>query len=215
MPIITISRQYGSGGSDVALLVAEHLGWQLIDNEFIDRVAKAAELPRQEVEERLECPQGLFDRIARALAYSSGDLYTTGGGIATPLPETNDLFRVTETVIEEAVRDGDVVFVGRGAHACLADATDALHVFTMGPLDWRVERVADVLKLSEQEARQRVQNVDDRRRQYVKQNYGRNWEDPANYDLCINTARISFKQAAEMIVAALGRRGINGGAGSI
>lgn len=205
MSIITISRQYGSGGSDVARLVAEQLGWELVDNEFIDRVAKAANLSRQEVEKRIECPQGLFDRIAMALAYSSGDLYTTGRGIATPLPKANDLANVTETVIEEAVRDGDVVLVGRGAQACLANTTDTLHVFTMGPLDWRTEQVAGALKLSEKEARQRIQSIDDRRRKYVKQIYDRNWEDPANYDLCINTANFSFERAAAMIVGALGR----------
>jgi cytidylate kinase len=141
----------------------------------------------------------LFDRIASALAYSSGDLYTTGSGVAAPLPPANNLARVTETVIQEAVADGNVVFVGRGAQACLANADDAIHVFTVGPIDWRTQRVSEVLNLSAAEARKRVEGIDSRRRKYVKQNYGRDWEDPSNYSLCIDTSKISFERAASLI----------------
>ncbi len=206
MPTITFSRQYGSGGSDVAAIVAAELGYQLIDNEFIDKVAEAADMPREEVEERLEEPLGLFDRVAQALAFSSGDLYTTGSGVATPLPPANHLAHVTETVIKEAVSGGNIVFVGRGAQACLANATDAIHVFTVGSISHRTKRVMEVLKVDQRAARKKVESMDERRRQYVRQNYNREWEDPSNYHLCLNTGLLTFKQAAAQVVLAVGSR---------
>ena len=75
MPVITISRQYGSGGSHVARLVAARTGWQLIDNEFVDRVAEQAGLSRSEVEEREERVPTLVERLARALASSSPEVF--------------------------------------------------------------------------------------------------------------------------------------------
>lgn len=112
MSVITISRQYASGGSDVAKLVAGKTGWTLIDNEMVDMVAQRAGLNREEVAEREERVAGIIDRLASALALSSDDLYATGGGVPTPIPEIQDLAQVTETVISGAVKEGNVILAG-------------------------------------------------------------------------------------------------------
>ena len=77
MPIVTISRQYASGGSHIAQLVADGLGWPVVDNEFIDRVAELAGLPPTEVEAREERVPGFAARLARALAISSAEVDLT------------------------------------------------------------------------------------------------------------------------------------------
>src|SRR5580765_2069383 len=79
-PVITITRQYASGGSDIAQLVAKQLGWTVIDNEFVDEVARRAGLPRAEVAQREERAPGLLERLARTLAAASPELFITEAG---------------------------------------------------------------------------------------------------------------------------------------
>src|SRR3989454_10227912 len=73
-PVITVTRQYGSGGSDIARLVAERLGWELVDNQFVEAVARRAGVPPDEVAQREERAPGLLERLARTLAVASPEM---------------------------------------------------------------------------------------------------------------------------------------------
>src|SRR5216117_2716210 len=100
-PVITITRQYASGGSEVARLVAGELGWDVIDNEFVDEVARRAGLPPDAVAQREERAPGLLERLARTLAAASPEMFITG---ETPVPvdtEEETLVQMTERVIAE------------------------------------------------------------------------------------------------------------------
>jgi cytidylate kinase len=206
--VITISRQYASGGSSIARLVAQHLGWTLIDNEFVDRVAAQAGMPRQEVAKLEERVAGLMERLARALAVSSPELFVTTGETPTTGPSKEDeIVRVTERVITEAAQHDHVVLVGRGAQAYLAERADTLHVYVVGPREVRIARAMDRLKATRKDAEHTVDDIDNGRRQYVRQHYGRTWDDPANYDLVVNTRKFSYEAAADLIVRAAGRLG--------
>ncbi len=207
MSVITISRQYASGGSDVAKLVAGKTRWTLIDNEMVDMVAQRAGLNREEVAEREERVAGIIDRLASALALSSDDLYATGGGVPTPIPEIQNLAQVTEAIISGAVKEGNVILVGRGAQAYLVNQESALHVFVVGSREGRIQRAIERLRIGREEAESKIDDIDHSRRKYVKTNYGRDWEDPANYDLCINTSEISLEDAADLIVSAVKQKG--------
>jgi cytidylate kinase len=209
MPIITISRQYASGGSNIARLVAERLGWQLIDNEFVDRVAEQAGVPRKEVEEREEQVPGLAERLARALAISSPEVFVAAG--AAPgdrFTNENDLVRATEAVIEQTVQaERNLILVGRGAQACLAQRIDSLHVFIVAPREQRTEAAMKRLGITKKDAERAVERTDGGRRRYVKTYYDREWEDPGNYHLVVNTGVFSYAQAADLIVVAARARG--------
>jgi cytidylate kinase len=209
MPVITISRQYGSGGSHIGRLVAAQTGWQLVDNEFVDRVAEQAGLSRSEVEAREERVPTLVERLARALASSSPEVFVA----AAEAPESGlgseaDLVRATEAVIRQTVQEeGHLIMVGRGAQACLAQREDSLHVFIVAPRLARVQAVVERLGLTAKEAEEIVERTDDGRRRYVKTYYDRDWENADNYHLVISTGVFAYEQAAELIVTAARLRG--------
>ena len=114
MSIITISRMYGSGGSDVAAHVATSLGWHLLDNALVDAVAERLGVPVAEVEEREERVPTLVQRLAASLAMSAPEILP-GPSTATLPPSEERLITVTERIIQEACARGNVVLVGRGA----------------------------------------------------------------------------------------------------
>lgn len=209
MPVITISRQYASGGSDIARLVAERLGWPLVDNEFVDRVAERAGLSPEEVEEREERVPGMVERLARALALSSPEVFVATGEPPDARFSTEDeLVKVTEALINQIVQDeSHVILVGRGAQAYLAERIDTLHVYIVAPREIRIEAAMSRFEMSRADAEESVDRADDGRRRYVKQHYGRQWDHPANYDLVINTGRFSYEEAATLVVEAASLRG--------
>jgi cytidylate kinase len=209
MPVITISRQFAAGGSMVASMVAERLGWQLVDNELIDRVAAQAGLPPQEVAAREERVPALIERIARALAISSPEVFvTTGEPAEARFDREADLVRATEAVIAETVRDTPkLILVGRGAQACLAQREDSLHIFLVAPVEDRVAAAITRLGLTRAEAKERVEQTDTGRRRYVKTYYDRDWDNAANYHLVINTGVFDYEQAAHLVVEAARMRG--------
>ena len=208
MAVITISRQYGSGGSDVARLVASRLGWTLIDNEFVDRVAERAGLSAEEIAQQQERVPSLIERLARALTVSSPEIFAAAADPQAALPPEDRIFRLTEAVIAEAVQQDHVVMVGRGAQAYLAERAETLHVYVMAPRDQRVAAVIRRLGVSREDAEAELERADEGRRRYVKTHYGRHWEDAANYDLALNSAQFGYEGCADLIVLAARAAGL-------
>src|SRR5438552_3894809 len=130
-PVITITRQYASGGSEVARLVAGALGWTVIDNEFVDQVAERAGLPAAEVAQLEERAPGLLERLARTLAVASPEMFLASAAAPPVERDEATIVQVTERVIAEAAAHGRIVLVGRGAQAVLARRPDARHPATL------------------------------------------------------------------------------------
>jgi CMP/dCMP kinase len=205
-PVITVTRQYASGGSDVARLVAAQLEWDVIDNEFVDAVARRAGLPADEVAQREERAPGLLERVARTLAAASPELFVASATVPTVEQDEATIVQVTERVIAEAAAHGRIVLVGRGAQAVLAQRPDALHVYVVAPKAWRVRLAVERLGVAEADADRMVDETDRQRDQYVKTYYGRQRQDISNYDLIVNTARVGIDGAAALVVAEAHRR---------
>ena len=199
--LITISRQYGAGGSTVARLVAERLGWAVVDNELIDRVAARAGLTPQEVAEKEERAPGLLERIVLALASSSAELLTPVAAEALKPIEEPRLVEITEKVVAEVAAQGKVVLVGRAATAVLAGAHDAIHVRLVAPKPHRIEVVAKRLGVDAAAAEAAIDKTDANRARYHMEYYKRVWNDGANYHLILNTAALGYEAAADLIVA--------------
>ncbi len=206
MSVITISRQYASGGSAIAKQVADRLGWTIVDHEFVDRVAERVGLPPDEVAQREERVASLIERLANTLAVSSPELFLAAGDLT---PETtrssDDIVRMTEAVIQEAAELGNVVLVGRGAQAYLAHSEDTLHVRIVALHEVRVRTAAQRLSLEEKEAERTVDRRDNERRDYVRTQYQRDWVDSCTYHLVVNSALMSYEGAADRIVGAAKR----------
>ncbi len=210
-PVITITRQYASGGSDVARLVGAQLEWDVIDNEFVDQVARRAGLPADEVAQREERAPGLLERLARTLAAASPELFIAASGasrVAAPPPQDEAaLVQLTERVIAEAAAHGRIVLVGRGAQAVLAQRPDALHVYVFAPKPWRMRLAVERLGIDAADVARVIDETDRQRDQYVKTYYRRHRQDLVNYDLVVNTEKLGIDGAARLIVAEAQRRG--------
>jgi cytidylate kinase len=208
MAVVTVSRQYGAGGSEVGRRIAAQLGWTVIDNEFVGAVAAQAGLPAEAVAAQEERVPSLMARLARALAISSPEVLVANTAGALEADEAR-LVEVTERVIREAAAHGRVVLVGRGAQALLAGAKeqDALHVYVTAPREDRIRVVTERHGLSLAEAAHAVDRTDADRDRYVQRHYGRRREDAANYHLVVNTALLGYDGAADMVVTAARRRG--------
>jgi cytidylate kinase len=199
VPIVTISRMYGSGGSVVAGRVAAALGWALLDNQLVDAVAERLGMTRDDVAAREERVPSLVQRLADAMALGSPELQPTAVGEAFP-PTEERLIEMTVRVIDEAVVQGPVVVVGRGAQAALAARADAFHVFCYAPRSALVEAAAARHKVGVAEAERIVEEVNRQREQYARRYWNRAWRAQENYHLCVNTAWLGLDRAAALIV---------------
>ena len=208
MAVVTITRQFGSGGSSVAKLVAQALGWAVIDNEFVDEVAQRAGLPKETVAALDERAPSLMQRLVRALATASPEVFVPAGQDAEE-PTEEQVMRVTERVIAEAAQHGHAVLVGRGAQAVLARTRpdEALHAYVVAP---RASRITEVMRrngLDEKAAAHEIDITDAGRDRYVQKWHGRQRQDPANYHLVLNTGWLGYEGAAGLIVSAVRMRG--------
>lgn len=206
-PLITITRQFASGGSDIAQLVAAQLGWTVIDNEFVDEVARRAGLPVAEVAQREERAPGLLERLARTLAVSSPEMFVTTAGVPRLEDDEATILTITERIITEAEQHGRVILVGRGAQAQLAQRQDALHVYVVASKAWRARLAVERLGANPAQVEKQVDETDKARDGYVRAHYGRARQAPENYDLVVNAERLGFAGAAQLIVAEARRRG--------
>jgi cytidylate kinase len=199
MPIITVSRQYGSGGSEVAERVATALGWKVYDNSVVEEVASRLRMTPAEVSAREERVPSLVQRMASAMALGVPEMMPVVGDIAAQ-PSEERMVMVTRRVIEDAVRAGPAVLVGRGAQCMLAARSDALHVYCYAPFEELVRYAVEVLGIPFKDAARQVSDINHQREAWVRQHFRRDWRDLSNYDLCVNTARLGLEGSAELVI---------------
>lgn len=198
MSIITISRMYGSGGSEVAKLVAGELGWALLDNAVVDAVAEKIGASPAEVASREERLPSLVERLASALALSSQEWLSPMADAKLP-PSDERLVEVTRRVVEEAVARGPLVVVGRGAQSMLAARTDALHVFCYAPRPALIARSVQRDKLSPEEAAKLVDATNKHREEWVRKHWSRTWRAHENYHMSLDTEWLGIPATAQLV----------------
>lgn len=228
MTVITISRQLGSLGGDIASSVAQELGLRLIDAETINQAAERAGVPRIALAElQTEGERGLASRVlnvmrAMPLLPNGGSRRATSGDAASPRGSTTTfpfggLFsptvppissslegyvRMVGLVIRGLAHEGNVLILGRGGQMLLRNYPGALHVQTVAPFASRVEVVVSRYGLSERIAQQRVRASDRARFDYLRRYHDVDWLDPTLYHLVLNTASLPAASAVKLIVAA-------------
>ena len=204
--IITVSRMFGSGGSDVAARVARQLGWSLLDNAMVDTVAERLGISSAEVSSLEERVPSLAERIANTMRMSTPEFVVPVSDVS--LTETAEMrvVDVTNRVIEEAVQQGNAVLVGRGAQCMLADRPDALHVFCFAAMPALVSYAIAHRGVNPATAQHEVAKKNKQREQYVKRHWGRDWRAFENYHLCVDTGRLGIETAADLVVAAARQR---------
>jgi cytidylate kinase len=200
MPAITVTRLFGSGGSEVARRVAEALGWRLVDGAFVDGIAKGLRATPADVQAIDERAPSLAERLADAFALGSGEVQSAS--LATPMPPTEQkIAEVTREVLEKAVARGPVVVVGRGAQAFLAEHDDVLHVHCYAPHEALVERTMMREGISKEEADKMVKSRNQQREAYVKRMFGRSWLAPEHYHIMLNTSWLGQDRCVEIVLS--------------
>ena len=198
MPVVTVSRTFGSGGSLVDADLSQRLHWALLDNAFVERVAIGLHTTPAHVQAIEERRPSLAERIADAFAYSSQEMLSAPLG--APLPPTEErILEVTHRVIDEAVARGPVVLVGRGAQAWLANRVDAVHVLCVAPHDACVARVVERQGVTAAVAAKMIDDTNRDREAFVRRNWRREWRDAANYHLCVNTGLLGIDGAVDVV----------------
>jgi CMP/dCMP kinase len=204
MAVLTVSRLYGSGGSEVAAIAAKELGWSLLDNAVVDAVAARMGLSVAEVRDREERVPSLVERLTSAMAMGSQEWMSPIAEAKRPTDE--QLIEVTRRIIEEAISRGPLVVVGRGTQEMLAEREDTLHVFCYAPRKALIARTTKREGVSADEAARLVDNINRERDQWVRLHWERDRRAHENYDLSVNTERLGIEGAADLIVIAARKR---------
>lgn len=214
MPVITIGRQFGAGGTTVGAMLASKLKAHLLESRIIDEVAHRLQLPKEEVEAEDEQPGSLLARLLIALGSASSEPLIPPEVTAWSPPNTDPAFDtrkavlvITQHVIQEAAHVGNVVIVGRGGGYILRDFPGALHVFLRADTSVRVKTIMERFKIaSEEEARRRLMRTDENWTAYIKQVYGHDRNMAAHYDMVLDTGRLGYETAVGAILAAVKNR---------
>jgi len=209
MSVVTIRGQLGSGAPEVGRQIADKLHADYVDREIIAEVAARLQRQEQEVIEKEMPPTSLLGRIAESLrhnnAFGDGLMGAYVPIFQIPLGDTRYL-QALELVIKELARSQPLVIRGRGSQFILKDYPGSFHVLLVASLEVRVKRVMHDLKLDEEAAKQEIESYDKSRQEFIKRYFQAELEDPGNYDLVINTERLSFEAAASIIVDAVSFR---------
>ena len=194
--IITISRQFGSGGRTVGRMVAEKLGIPFYDKELVEQVALESGFAPMFVEEHGEHSPG---KSLFSYAFAPQGVPGVMNGLST----ADFLWNIQCGVILQLADQGPCVIVGRNADYILKDRKDVLHVYIHADMDYRADRIVRLYGESEKSPEARLKEKDKRRSVNYQHYTGRNWGNAENYDICINTATIGVENAAELILSLL------------
>jgi cytidylate kinase len=183
--IVTIEREYGCGGGEIAQRLAEQIGWKLWDQLLTEEIARLAECPKTVVQVREERNDPLYYRLFKS--FLRGSYEGSLNAHKLKLVDSESIMRLTERVVQNAAKSGRAVIVGRGAQHFLRNRSDTLRVFLYAPRDAKVRRLLARGK-TQSEAEQLVDSVDQERADFIEKYFHVEWPDRAIYHSMINTA---------------------------
>jgi len=183
--IVTIEREYGCGGSEIAALLAGRLGWKLWDQLLTEEIARLAHCSQAVVEQREERTDPLYYRLFKSFLRGSYE-----GSLNAPklnLVDSEKIVKLSQRVVLHAAEKGNCVIVGRGSQLFLSNRPDTFRVFLYAPREDKVRRLRGRGK-SEADAEQLVDTVDRERANFIEKYFRINWPDRAVYHVMLNTA---------------------------
>lgn len=184
--VLTVNREFGSGGGRIAQTIAGWLGWKLLDRDIIDAIAYQAHVDSKVVRQYDEHVASWLSRLnqqaMRSAALAAG-LELKDNAIF----DAEEMVKISQKVIEEAWSEGNCVIVGRGSQCVLAHKPDVYHVFVYAPLRERIMRLRKRLE-NGTNVEQRIRTVDGERAKYIQEYWGKSWCNPHLYNLMISSA---------------------------
>lgn len=190
--IITISREFGSGGRTIAREVSERLNYAFYDQALVERVANESgfsiDFVQQHSEDASSTSSFLFN-LARS-----------GSGAYEGMPGISDkLYVVQHNEIKAIAKEGPCVIVGHCSDYILKDYPNALHVFIHADLDFKIDRIVSLYGERDVQPTKRLEEKDKKRKVYYKNYTGRIWACSLNFDICLNSGKIGIEKCVEII----------------
>ncbi len=193
--IITISREFGSGGRTIGRRVAEELGIPFYDKELVDQIALESGFAPRFVEENGEHSPGL-SRLSYAFAPQGVP------GVMNGLSTADFLWNIQCGVILQLAEKGPCVIVGRNADYILKDRTDVMDIFIHAETEFKAHRIVSLYGESEKSPETRLAEKDKRRRVNYQHYTGRTWGAAQNYEMCLNSSQLGIDECVRIIVDA-------------
>ncbi|MBE6781872.1 MAG: cytidylate kinase-like family protein [Ruminococcaceae bacterium] len=197
--VITIGREFGSGGHEIACKVAQKLGIKVYDKEFIGMIAKNSGMSEEILREIDETATNSFLYALSSGAFSGAQMLTSR---SVTLPITDKAYINCSNIIKDIADKESCVIVGRCANSILKDRDNVLSVFVYADLKQRIKRISEGKGISYEEAETLIKKTDKKRANYHNYYADTRWGARTAYDLCINS-KIGTETASEMIVTAV------------
>jgi cytidylate kinase len=202
MRAITISREYGSGGGEIAARLATHLGWQLIDHEIVELVASELGTSIEVAEAHDERTEGILARVFNNLQFLEPS-YLAGASPDAFLRNEETYHEIVRRIVRAAAAQGHVVIVGRASQVLLAQQRDVLHVRIIAPFEKRVLYVMEREGLNQAAAESRIKMKEYDRIKHLESAYHRKPADAHLYDIVLSTSFLDLDSAVEIITFTL------------
>ena len=201
--VLTVNREFGSGGGRIAESIAGWLGWKLLDRDIIDAIAYAAHVEKSVVRHYDEHVDSWLRRInqqaMRSAALAAG-LELGEGSVF----DAEQMVKLTQKIVEQAYSEGNCVIVGRGSQCILQHKPDVFHVFVYAPHKERILRLRKRLEKCAN-VEQRIRTVDEERAKYLQQYFGKSWCNIHLYDLMISSHEDEDETARAILYAMTGQ----------
>jgi cytidylate kinase len=203
--VLTISRQFASGGSYIGQAVAQRLGLRYTDRDILARAAEESGIGEAELAASEERASGFWARTFRQ--YSLG---VPEAPFVVPSPPPlleRDLFRLESRIIREIAARFDAVIVGRGGFHVLADHPGLVSIRVRARREWRLARAMSIYGLAdEEEASDWIDRSDEQRARFVRTFTGKDWDDAAAHHVCLDTSAIGLELATDLVVRLVAER---------
>jgi len=207
--LVSLSRQVGAAGEEVAQAVARQLNFRYIDYQVIQDAAEEAGVSPETVSEAEHVPS-LMTRILESLARTPSMPVAAWADpvplAVSPLFTSNDYRQFVDKVIRDLADQGECVIVGHAAQVILRDRFDTVRVLITGSTAYRRRRIVSGMGVDEKAAMRTIEKTDNERAEFYRRFYDTGWLRPCTYDLCINTDHLHPDQAAELISQAAALR---------
>lgn len=197
--VITIARQYGSGGRTIGEMLAERLGIHFYDKELMKLASEDSGINERlfnTADEKVK--QSVFSKMFKTEKAYKGDVISPE---SDEFISDDNLFNYQAKVVKELAERENCVIVGRCADYVLKDYDHVLSVFIHGPKDFCMQEAAKKINLTGKELERFIAKTDKERADYYKYYTGREWTDARNYDLCLDSSKLGFERCVEEIIA--------------
>ena len=194
--IITIGRQFGSGGREIGYMVAEKLGIKLYDKEMLQRAAQDSGICEELFESHDEKPSNSFLYSLVMDTYSMG----YSGSTYNDMPINHKIFLAQFDAIKKIANEGSCILVGRCADYALEGYPNLLSVFIHADLDARIKRIAKKYDLTDAKAKDLIIKTNKKRASYYNYYTDKRWGDADSYDVCLDSSVLGLEGTAEAII---------------